>query len=87
MLHEPTALPGEHHRGRREVEAESVAYIVCRHHGLPTDGYSLPYVAGWSGGDRDVVRRTAERVTACARAVLAGLDGAAPAPADALDAA
>ena len=70
MLHEPSALPREHHRGRREVEAESVAYIVCRHYGLPTDDYSLPYVAGWSGGDRDLVRETAERVMGCARAVL-----------------
>lgn len=77
-LHEPSALPADHHRGRREVEAESVAYIVCHHYGLPTDDYSLPYVAGWSGGDRDIVRETAERVTACARAVLAGIDGKSP---------
>src|SRR5687768_14644492 len=28
-LHEPTIVPFDHHRGLREVEAESVAYIVC----------------------------------------------------------
>lgn len=76
MLHEPSTLPTDHHRGRREVEAESVAYIVCRHAGLATDDYSLPYVAGWSGGDRDVVRETAERVTGCARTVLRGVETA-----------
>ena len=32
-------------RGRFEVEAESVAYIVAHAHGLPSGGYSLPYVA------------------------------------------
>lgn len=76
MLHEPSTLPTDHHRGRREVEAESVAYIVCRHCGLPTDDYSLPYVVGWSDGDRDVVRETAERVTGCARTVLRAVETA-----------
>ena len=85
MLHEPANRPGEHHRGRREVEAESVAFIVCHHHGLASDGYSLPYVAGWSGGDRDIVRQTAERVTGCARAVLAAVDGAGTASLDPQD--
>jgi hypothetical protein len=35
-------------RGIREVEAESVAYIVLAHHGLKTDGSSFPYVASWA---------------------------------------
>jgi antirestriction protein ArdC len=74
-LHEPSIVPFDHHRGLREVEAESVAYIVCHRYGLVTEGYSLPYVAHWSGGDATVVRQTAERVTACARAVFAGVDG------------
>jgi hypothetical protein len=82
LLHDPSAAPSDHHHGRREVEAESVAYIVCRHHGLTTDDYSLPYVAHWSGGDGDIVRRTAERVTACARAVLDRTDLAPVAPGD-----
>lgn len=34
----------------REVEAESVAYTVCRHYGLDTSDYSFGYVAGWSSG-------------------------------------
>jgi antirestriction protein ArdC len=80
VLHDPIDRPDDHHRGRREVEAESVAYIVCHHYGLPTDDYSLPYVAGWSGGDRVVVRDTAERVTGCARALLAAIDGQSETP-------
>jgi antirestriction protein ArdC len=38
-------------RGRAEVEAESVAYIVCQAAGLTTAAYSFGYVAAWSGGD------------------------------------
>lgn len=75
LLHRPgDELPRE----RREVEAESVAYVVCAAHGLPTGDYSLGYVATWSRGDLDVVRATGERVLTCARRVLdsLGLDAA-----------
>lgn len=37
----------------KEVEAESVAYIVCQHFGLDSSEYSFPYIAGWSS-DRDM---------------------------------
>lgn len=38
----------ERGRSLREVEAESVAYVVCQHFGLDTGEYSFGYVAGWS---------------------------------------
>src|SRR5664280_3021122 len=64
-------------RGVREVEAESVAYLVAATHGLPTDDYTFAYVTGWAAGvDRAeperVVRDTGARVLAAGRAVLAG---------------
>ena len=54
-------------RGVREVEAESVAYLVAATHGLPTDDYTFAYVTGWAAGvDRNepekVVRDTGARV-------------------------
>jgi len=61
-------------RGRSEVEAESVAFLVCHAAGLTTDGYSFPYVARWADGDPDLVRSTAERVLKAARAVVASLE-------------
>lgn len=61
-------------RGRLEVEAESVAYIVAAANGLATGGYSAPYVAGWSGGDVAKVRETAERVVRVAGAILSALE-------------
>ena len=54
-----------------EVEAESVAYLVCAAAELPTEDYSFPYVARWANGDPDTVRRTADRVITCARGILA----------------
>jgi antirestriction protein ArdC len=66
-------------RGRAEVEAESVAYLVCHHHGLASDEYSFAYVAGWTGGDVDTVRATAERVLATARRIIDRLGDTDPA--------
>ena len=58
------------------MEAESVAYMVCAALGLDSTGYSLPYVAGWSGGDLDKVAATADRVIRCAQNVLTELEAA-----------
>ncbi|MBK8458818.1 MAG: hypothetical protein IPL43_00195 [Micropruina sp.] len=35
-------------RGVREVEAESVAYLVTHAHGLDSGQYTFNYVAGWA---------------------------------------
>lgn len=51
----------------REVEAESVAYVVCQEYDLDTADYSFPYIASWSSGKEmkelkasiDTIRRTA----------------------------
>ena len=64
---------GEYARGCRgvtEVEAESVAYLVCSAAGLSTEEYTFPYVALWAGGDVEGVRRTSARVIGCAREIL-----------------
>ena len=37
-------------RRQKEVEAESIAYVVCQYYGIDTTDYSLGYVAGWSKG-------------------------------------
>lgn len=35
-----------------EVEAESVAFVVCQHLGLDTSDYSFGYLAGWSSNKK-----------------------------------
>jgi len=57
-------------RGRCEVEAESVAYVVAAAHGLDASSYTFAYVAGWAGGDLTQVRQAAETVTKAARTIL-----------------
>ena len=57
-------------RRRKEVEAESIAYVVCQYFGIDTSDYSLAYVAGWSKGKElaelkaslDVIHSTAGEI-------------------------
>ena len=73
-LHEPTSQERPTCRGIVEVEAESVAYMVCAALEIDSAGYSLPYVASWSGGDLAKVTATANRVIGCARTVIDQLE-------------
>ena len=34
----------------REVQAESIAYVVCQYFGLDTSEYSFGYISTWSSG-------------------------------------
>ncbi|GAA1392806.1 ArdC-like ssDNA-binding domain-containing protein [Luteococcus peritonei] len=48
LLHQPTTDAAPVCRDRREVEAESVAYLVTAAHGLDSSQYTFTYVAGWA---------------------------------------
>ena len=48
-LHEPK-LREDKDRRTMEVEAESVAFVVCSRFGLDTSDYSFGYLASWSSG-------------------------------------
>src|SRR5665811_506078 len=50
------------------------AYMVCAGLGIDSAGYSLGYVASWSGGDLTKVAATANRVIGCAREVLTQIE-------------
>ena len=44
------------HGGLMETEAESVAYVVAGIVGFDTSAYSVGYIAGWAGGDIDLIK-------------------------------
>ena len=73
VLHDPVTLAGKGHpaRGLKEIEAESVAFIVADAHGMATDDYTFPYVTGWAGEDgAKAVRATASRVASAAQSII-----------------
>ncbi|WP_085369590.1 ArdC-like ssDNA-binding domain-containing protein [Leifsonia sp. NCR5] len=83
LLHETAHIELHHidsveeyrqHRGRMEVEAESVAYVVGGLCGFDTSAYSIGYIAGWSDEDVAVIRDSATRVLAAAHNIVGMLD-------------
>jgi hypothetical protein len=59
-------------RPLKEVEAESVAFIVAATHGMRTDDYSFPYIATWAGGEGPkAVVAAQSRVAQAASAIIA----------------
>lgn len=58
-------------RSQKEVEAESVAYIVAAAHGMTTDDYSFPYVMTWAGADgTSAVRAAQARIAGAALRII-----------------
>lgn len=55
LLHDREVMDAEgilKDRTTKEVEAESIAYIVCNHFGLDTSEYSFTYIASWCESNR-----------------------------------
>lgn len=63
-------------RPQRETEADSIAYVVCTALGLDSDISSVPYVAGWSDGDPEVIAAAADIVRREASRILSELQPA-----------
>lgn len=61
MVHNPSVnpCPKEKTAADREIEAESIAFLVCAHYGIATDDYSFPYVGSWSTemSDKELLSR------------------------------
>ena len=73
--------PGDD-RPRAELEAESVAYVVCAQLGLDTGSYSFGYVAIWAGGGDEAVaqiRSSCRRIQQTAALILCVDERPAPA--------
>ena len=63
----------------REVEAESVAYVVCQHFGIDTAEYSFGYVAGWSKGkELDELKASLDTIRSCAAGLIDAIEKQCP---------
>lgn len=61
-------------RGIKEVEAESIACIVCNYLGLDTENFNFSYIAGWSEGDIGKFKDNLEVISKHARTIIDGID-------------
>ena len=77
ILHEP----GEGRPDSRpllELEAESVAYVVCQNLGIETCDYSFGYVATWAGGSDEAqkaIKASGSRIQRAADQILTAISG------------
>jgi hypothetical protein len=70
MMHGPEF---EAPRAQKELEAESVAYIVMSTLKIDSAAYSFGYLASW-GADAEAIRRSGHRIQQTAQTMLAALD-------------
>jgi len=70
--HEDKQIPRE----QKEIEAESVAYIVCSYMGLDSAEYSFGYVAQWGSGlgSVDILRQAGSRIQKTAADIIGKLE-------------
>lgn len=76
MLHTKEKLQ-EHKKDRKqkELEAESVAYVVCEHFGFYSEDYSFPYIVGWSGtGFQDILKESMSTIQKTADEIITGVN-------------
>lgn len=69
LLHESCEIT----RQRAELEAESVAWIICDQLGIDSSEYTFGYVATWLNGTEkaiEAVRDSAGRIASAARTIL-----------------
>lgn len=57
----------------RELEAESVAYVVCRHFGLDVEMRASRYITAW-GGDAKALGASLSRISGTAREMIEGIE-------------
>lgn len=62
-------------RKQKELEAESVAYIVCEHYGFDSEDYSFPYIVGWGGtGFQDILKESMTVIQKTADQIIIGVN-------------
>lgn len=70
ILHKDRA---NNHKTRRELEAESVSYIVCKYIGLETGTKHSDYIALY-GGDKEMLLESLEKIREVGHEVISYLN-------------
>lgn len=69
-------LTAAKNRKTKEVEAESVAYVVCQHFGIDTSDYSFGYIAEWgTGREMPELKASLETINAAACELINKIEG------------
>ena len=78
LLHDPDLAIAtvKSPRNEKEIQAESVAFMVSERLGLDTSEYSFPYIASWSDGkELDQLRNCLQEIQDAAKQITAAIEG------------
>lgn len=56
LLHNNRKIEKTH--SQREIEAESLAFVLCNHFGIDTSDYSFGYIASYAQNDQEFLKKT-----------------------------
>jgi hypothetical protein len=77
LLHDPKDKTegSRPHRSIRELEAESVSFIVSHHFGLDTSEYAFGYISGWAGENAvQALKQSGARIQNAARKIIESVE-------------
>lgn len=77
ILHDPKkdVVTAKSPRNEKEVQAESVAFIVAEKFGMDTSEYSFPYIASWSDGKQlEQLKSALQEIQAAAKKISAEIE-------------
>lgn len=61
-------------RNEKEVEAESVAFVVSTYFGIDTSSYSFTYIVGWEENNESLLRHSLKRIRDTAHVLIAQIE-------------
>lgn len=70
LLHKKT----DKDREQREIEAESLAFVLCDHFGIDTSEYSFGYIASYSDQDPEKLKSILENIQSTAHEMIDSLE-------------
>lgn len=81
LAHEPyrsdfEGLTAKEKREIKEVEAESIACVVCYHLGLDTENFNFSYISGWADGDISKFRKNMDMIGQYSGELIGGISDA-----------
>ncbi len=77
LLHDPKKkiVTVKSPRNEKEVQAESVAFMVAEKFGIDTSEYSFPYIASWSEGKQlEQLKKSLQEIQAAAKKISAEIE-------------
>ena len=77
LLHDPDKkiVTVKSPRNEKEVQAESIAFIVCEKLGVDTSDYSFPYIASWSEGKQlDQLNKFLDEIQKASQTIFESID-------------